>query len=159
MQFFSNMMNSVIPISGFLQKMPNHEKPLRNCHFYHISPFIEKLGFPVPAFDFRVPGVTSISADAHKYGYAPEGASVILYRNSKLRKHQFFVYTDWPGGIFGTPCLQGTKSGASIVATWALIHLLGIGGYLKRAGKTMEATRFIQGSIKISCHVWYYCFP
>jgi len=110
-------------------------------------PFIEKLGFPVPAFDFRVSGVTSISADAHKYGYAPKGASVILYRNSKLRKHQFFVHTDWPGGIFGTPCLQGTKSGASIVATWALFHLLGSEGYLERAGKTMEAARFIQESI------------
>ncbi|MGB9594582.1 MAG: pyridoxal phosphate-dependent decarboxylase family protein, partial [Anaerolineae bacterium] len=61
-------------------------------------PFVRKLGYPVPDFDFRVPGVTSISADLHKYGYCVKGASVILYRDAALRRHQFFAYTDWPGG-------------------------------------------------------------
>lgn len=112
-------------------------------------PFIEKMNFPVPLFDFRVAGVTSISVDAHKYGYAPKGVSIILYRNSKIRKQQFFVHTDWPGGIFGTPCFQGTKSGASVVSFWALIHLLGIKGYLELARKTMEATKFIIKNINL----------
>ncbi|UCH15650.1 MAG: aspartate aminotransferase family protein [Bacteroidales bacterium] len=110
-------------------------------------PFIEKMDFPVPLYDFRIPGVTSISADAHKYGYAPKGVSIIIYRDSKIRKQQFFVHTDWPGGIFGTPCFQGTRSAASVVSFWALVHLLGMKGYLELAGKTMEAAKFIMKNI------------
>ena len=110
-------------------------------------PFVEKMNFTVPLFDFRVPGVTSISVDAHKYGYSPKGVSVIIYRNSKIRKQQFFVHTDWPGGIFGTPCFQGTKSGASVASFWALIHLLGMKGYLELAKKTMETTKFLMENI------------
>ena len=62
-----------------------------------LLPFVEILGYPVPGFDFRVPGVTSISADLHKYGYSPKGASVIIYHNRAFRRHQFFACTDWPG--------------------------------------------------------------
>src|SRR4030066_2218791 len=66
-------------------------------------PFVCKLGYPVPDFDLSVPGVTSISADLHKYAYAAKGASVILYKNKALRRHQFFVCTDWSGGIYASP--------------------------------------------------------
>ena len=74
-------------------------------------PFVHKLGYPVPDFDFRVPGVTSISVDLHKYAYAAKGASVILYRDKALRRHQFFVYTDWSGGIYASPSMAGTRPG------------------------------------------------
>ncbi len=128
---------------------------LENNIFCHVDaclggfmlPFLEKMKLPVPLFDFRVPGVTSISVDAHKYGYSPKGVSIIIYKNSKIRKYQFFVHVDWPGGIFGTPCFQGTKSGASIVSAWALIKLLGIEGYTEMAGKTMETAKLIMKGI------------
>ncbi len=76
-----------------------------------VLPFARKLGYPVPPFDFSVPGVTSMSADLHKYGYAAKGASVVLYRNAALRRHQFFVATGWPGGIYASPDARGDATG------------------------------------------------
>ncbi|MFC3119150.1 pyridoxal-dependent decarboxylase [Jhaorihella thermophila] len=78
-----------------------------------ILPFMEMNGETLPEWDFRVPGVTSISADLHKYGYAAKGASAILYRNLDLLKHQMFVYQDWPGGVFASPALLGTRPGGA----------------------------------------------
>lgn len=110
-------------------------------------PFLKKLGHPIPNFDFQVPGVTSISADVHKYGYAAKGASVILYRNSEIRRHQFFVYTEWPGGIYGSPAVSGTRSGGSIAAAWAVMQHLGEAGYLKLAEAAMHTTKYLQKGI------------
>ncbi len=104
-------------------------------------PFVERLGHTVPPFDFRVPGVTSIAADVHKYGYSAKGASVVLYRNMDYLKHQFFVYTEWPGGIFISPALLGTRSGGPIAAAWAAMQALGVNGYTEQARIVMEATR------------------
>ncbi len=84
------------------------------CMGGFMLPFIEKMGYKVPPFDFRVKGVTSISADVHKYGYSVKGASLILYRNPELRKLQFFVTTEWPGGIFVSNALLGSKSGGPV---------------------------------------------
>ncbi len=103
-------------------------------------PFVERLGYPVPAWDFRVPGVTSISVDLHKYGYAAKGASVILYRNKALRRHQLFATTDWSGGIYASPTMAGTRPGGVIAAAWAVMHYLGEEGYL-RVAKEVMATR------------------
>jgi len=110
-------------------------------------PFVRALGYPVPEFDLRVPGVTSISADLHKYGYAAKGASVILYRTPELRRHQFFIYTDWPGGIYPSPALAGTKPGGPVAAAWALLHFLGWEGYLAITEEVMLTTRKIQAGI------------
>ena len=77
-------------------------------------PFVRKLGYSLPDFDFRVPGVTSMSVDLHKYGYAAKGASVILYRDKELRRHQFSVHTDWPGGIYASPTMTGTRPGGGV---------------------------------------------
>ncbi|MGV3525386.1 MAG: pyridoxal phosphate-dependent decarboxylase family protein [Candidatus Sericytochromatia bacterium] len=104
-------------------------------------PFVRKLGYAVPDFDFAVPGVTSISADLHKYAYAAKGASVVLYRNAALRRHQFFVYTDWPGGIYPSPTMVGTRPGGSIAAAWAVMKHLGEEGYLRIAREVMNTTR------------------
>ncbi|MBC7225225.1 MAG: aspartate aminotransferase family protein, partial [Anaerolineae bacterium] len=105
-----------------------------------ILPFVRRLGYPVPDFDFRVPGVTSISVDLHKYAYAAKGASVVLYRDRDLRRHQFSVYTDWPGGVYASPAMAGTRPGGPIAAAWAVLHYLGEEGYLALAEKAMQAT-------------------
>lgn len=110
-------------------------------------PFVRKLGYPVPAFDFQVHGVTSMSVDLHKYAYAAKGASVVLYRNQELRRHQFFVYTEWPGGIYPSPTMTGTRAGGSIAAAWAIMHYLGEEGYLKIAREVMETTKYLEQGI------------
>ncbi len=104
-------------------------------------PFVKNLGYPVPEFDFNVQGVTSISADLHKYAYSAKGASLILYKNSELRKFQFFVYTDWPGGIYASPTMSGTRPGGAIAAAWAVIRYLGGDGYLSIADGIMKTTK------------------
>ena len=111
-----------------------------------LLPFVERLGHSVPAFDFRCPGVTSMSADVHKYGWAAKGASVVLYAQPEMLKHQFFVYENWPGGLFASPAMLGTRPGGAIAAAWAAIRLLGEEGYLEHARTIMEtAQRFRDG--------------
>ena len=100
-------------------------------------PWLEELGEDIPPFDFRVEGVTSMSADLHKYGFAAKGASVILYRNMKYMKHQFFVTTDWSGGIYASPNMPGTRPGGAIAAAWATLNKFGRSGYLEQAKKTI----------------------
>jgi len=110
-------------------------------------PFVRRLGYPVPSFDFGVPGVTSISVDLHKYAYAAKGASVILYRDKALRRHQFFVYPDWPGGIYASPTMTGTRPGGAIAAAWAVMHYLGDEGYLAMADVVMKTTQKLREGI------------
>ena len=111
-------------------------------------PFMRKLGEPVPPFDFAVPGVTSISADLHKYGYSVRGTSTIMYRESNLRRYQFFSRADWPGGLYGSPTMTGSRPGAAIAASWALMQYLGEEGYLDRVKSTMDTTRNLIAGIK-----------
>ncbi|XP_052766123.1 sphingosine-1-phosphate lyase 1-like isoform X1 [Mya arenaria] len=108
-----------------------------------LVPFMEKAGFDVPIVDFRVPGVTSISADTHKYGFAPKGSSVILYRNTEYRRGQFFVQPDWPGGIYASPTLAGNRAGAIIASCWASMMHFGEDGYVETTRKIIETTRYI----------------
>ena len=89
-------------------------------------------------WDFRVPGVTSISADTHKYGYALKGSSVLLYRDKELRKHQYFAYPDWPGGLYLSPGFAGSRSGGIIASTWAALLATGESGYLAAADGIMR---------------------
>ena len=117
------------------------------CMGGFMLPFLEDLGYDVPAYDFRVKGVTSISLDAHKYGYSPKGVSVILYRQRSLRKKQFFVYSSWPGGIFASTSFMGTKSGGPIAACWAVMKKLGRKGYTDIAARVMVTTKKIQEGI------------
>ena len=115
-----------------------------------ILPFIKKLGFPLVDFDFKVDGVTSISADLHKYGYSPKGASIVLYKNKELRKFQFSVYTKWSGGVYGSPTILGTRAGGCIAGAWAALKGIGESGYLEMAKATMKATKqMIDGINKI----------
>jgi sphinganine-1-phosphate aldolase len=104
-----------------------------------ILPFVEMNGRPLPRWDYRVPGVTSISADIHKYGFAAKGASTITYRNLDLLRHQMFVYQDWPGGVFASPGLLGTRPGGAYAAAWAAMQHFGQAGYRDLAARTMQA--------------------
>jgi sphinganine-1-phosphate aldolase len=110
-------------------------------------PFLRQLGYPVPEFDLSVPGVTSLSADLHKYGYGPKGSSVILYRERALRRHQFFVTTDWAGGVYASPTMAGSRPGGTIAAAWAVMRFLGRDGYLSMAERVMQATARLREGI------------
>ena len=110
-------------------------------------PFVKKLGYPIPEFDFAIDGVTSISADLHKYGYSSKGSSVILYKNSAIRKFQFSIYTKWNGGVYGSPTMTGTRPGGSIAGAWAALKAIGMDGYLEMAKTTMDITKKIKSVI------------
>jgi len=111
-----------------------------------LLPWWERLGEPVPPWDFRVPGVTSMSADIHKYGYTFKGASLVLYRDPALVQHQWFLYDDWPGGLYGSVTTAGTRPAAPIAGAWATINHLGADGYLRKATQVRDATRaFVAG--------------
>jgi glutamate/tyrosine decarboxylase-like PLP-dependent enzyme len=111
-------------------------------------PFWERLGEPIPPFDFRVDGVSTISADVHKYGFCSKGASVLTHRDKDLMQlHQAFVYTDWPGGIYGSLAMAGARPAAPIAAAWAVMNYLGEEGYVRLAGRIRNATRRIQEGI------------
>ena len=112
-----------------------------------LLPFLVRLGYPVPPFDFGVPGVTSISADLHKYGFSVRGSSTILYRDRSLRRHQFFSQADWPGGLYGSPTMTGSRPGAAIAASWAVLNYLGDEGYMRLARTTMETAQALMDGI------------
>ncbi|MHA2398201.1 MAG: pyridoxal phosphate-dependent decarboxylase family protein [Promethearchaeota archaeon] len=110
-------------------------------------PFVKKLGYDVPDFDFSVPGVTSISADVHKYGYSAKGASTILYRKERIWKYQFSVYTDWSGGIYISPSMRGTRPGGALAAAWIALRALGTDGYLNLAKIVMDTSKKLMKGI------------
>ncbi|CAA6659940.1 unnamed protein product [Spirodela intermedia] len=113
-----------------------------------VLPFARKLGYPLPPFDFSVRGVTSISTDVHKYGLAPKGTSVVLYRNHEIRKHQFVAVTEWSGGLYVSPTIAGSRPGGLIAGAWAAMMSLGLEGYLENTRAIMEATKKIQRGIE-----------
>jgi glutamate/tyrosine decarboxylase-like PLP-dependent enzyme len=113
-----------------------------------LLPWAEKLGYPVPPFDFRLPGVTSISADTHKYGYAAKGTSVILYRTPELRHFQYFAITDWPGGLYNSPTFAGSRPGALSAACWAAMLEMGESGYLESARRILETAAWIKDQLR-----------
>jgi glutamate/tyrosine decarboxylase-like PLP-dependent enzyme len=119
-------------------------------------PFLERLGYDIPAWDFRVPGVSSISADLHKYGYGIKGASVVLHRPKANLKFQVWQFSDWPGGIYGTQAFQGTKPAPPIAAAWAVLQFLGEDGYVAKMRETMDAVERLQAGIAAidGVHVW-----
>ena len=111
-----------------------------------VLPFMEMLGEPVAPWDFRVDGVTTISADIHKLGYAPKGASVLLHRSKALRRYQTFVFEDWLGGFYASPSMQGTRAALPMACAWAILHHLGTDGYQRLTRLTIDArARLVDG--------------
>jgi len=113
-----------------------------------ILPWAEKLGYPIPVFDFRLPGLTSMSADTHKYGFGLKGTSVVLYRNKNLRRYQFFHVPDWPGGLYASPSMTGSRSGGLTASTWAAMVYLGEQGYLEAVKAIMGIADTIKQGIE-----------
>ncbi|NIA70439.1 aspartate aminotransferase family protein [Pelagibius litoralis] len=105
-----------------------------------LAPFVRRLGYDIPPFDFAVNGVTSISADLHKYGFAAKGASLILFHDAGLQKYQRFKFSDWPRGTYATDTFLGTRPAGPVASAWAVINYLGEEGYLNIA-RTIMATR------------------
>eukprot|EP00933_Yihiella_yeosuensis_P082366 TRINITY_DN9621_c1_g3_i2.p1 TRINITY_DN9621_c1_g3~~TRINITY_DN9621_c1_g3_i2.p1 ORF type:complete len:392 (+),score=71.13 TRINITY_DN9621_c1_g3_i2:138-1178(+) len=113
-----------------------------------LVPFMEKAGLSVPPFDFRVSGVTSISCDPHKYGFAPKGSSVVMFSNKTLRHHMYCYLTEWTGGIYATPTMAGSRAGGPVAATWAAMCKFGEQGYIETTKQIVGATRKIARGIE-----------
>jgi sphinganine-1-phosphate aldolase len=138
-----------IPELGELARARGVGLHVDGCLGGFILPFGQELGIePIPTFDFRVPGVTSISADTHKYGYAFKGSSTLLFRDKALRNGQYFFVSGWTGGKYMSPGIEGSRSGGLLAATWAAMVQLGRDGYRRyaeaifaTAGEMMDAVR------------------
>lgn len=113
-----------------------------------ILPFGEELGYPVPTFDFRVPGVTSISADTHKYGYAFKGSSVVCFHDRALRNAQYFYLTGWSGGKYCSPGIEGSRSVGLLASTWASMMSLGREGYRRYAAEIFATAARLQDAVR-----------
>ena len=119
-----------------------------SCLGGYFLPWVEKLGHAVPGFDFRVPGVTSMSCDTHKYGYAAKGTSVVLYRGQALRHYQYFTTSDWPGGLYSSPTFFGSRPGGLSAACWASLVSIGEEGYLKSTEAILKAVDTMKAGVR-----------
>jgi len=140
----------VDPIAELGEIAQEHDLLLHvdGCIGAFLLPYFERLGEAVPTFDFRVPGVTSISMDLHKYAYAPKGSSVLLFRSHELRRHQLFACAAWTGYSVVNTTMQSTKSGGPLAGAWAVLRYLGDEGYLKLAEKIRDATKTLLEGVR-----------
>lgn len=118
------------------------------CLGSFLVPFMLRAGFSCPPFDFRLPGVTSISCDTHKYGFAPKGNSVVMYRNRELRAYQYFITATWPGGVYASPSIAGSRPGSLIAGTWVTLLKNGLDGYTKSCQEIVSTARYLARTIK-----------
>ncbi|XP_017108341.2 sphingosine-1-phosphate lyase [Drosophila bipectinata] len=118
------------------------------CLGSFVVALVRNAGYKLRPFDFEVKGVTSISADTHKYGFAPKGSSVILYSDKKYKDHQFTVTTDWPGGVYGSPTVNGSRAGGIIAACWATMMSFGYDGYLEATKRIVDTARYIERGVR-----------
>lgn len=118
------------------------------CVGGYLAPFVRQNGADLPAYDFTVPGVSSISGDLHKYGYASKGASTVFFRSEALKAFMPFDAGPWPLGRMVTPTLAGTRPGGAIAAAWAVINFLGVDGYRKKQAMVTQARERIEAGVK-----------
>ena len=109
---------------------------------------MRRAGYDFPDFDLSVPGVTSISVDTHKYGFAPKGSSVLLYSSHRTRMYQYSLLPDWQGGVYATANLPGSRPGALVAATWAALMLQGRDGYVSKTKRIVDTARYIADGIR-----------
>ncbi|HSE03874.1 MAG TPA: aminotransferase class V-fold PLP-dependent enzyme [Methylomirabilota bacterium] len=120
-----------------------------------LGPFVRALGHPVPEFGLALPGVTSISADLHKSGYAAKGASVVIFRSAEHQAAGRYDFDDWPTGLYSVNTFTGTRPGGASAAAWAVMHFLGEAGYRRIAATVMQAkARLVEGLARLGLHVW-----
>ncbi|XP_068597375.1 sphingosine-1-phosphate lyase 1 [Brachionichthys hirsutus] len=145
-QFPHGIMDPVEEVSELAAryKLPLH---VDACLGGFLIVFMAKAGYPLAPFDFRLKGVSSISADTHKYGYAPKGSSVILYSDKKYRQYQYFVAPDWQGGIYASPSIAGSRPGGIIAACWATMMHMGENGYIDATKKVIGTARKIKTEV------------
>lgn len=118
------------------------------CVGGYVAPFVRMAGHPVDPYDFSIDGVSSMSADLHKYGYAAKGASTVLYRDRSLYAHQVFEFDDWPCGHMSTPTLAGTRPGGAIAGAWAVMNYLGEVGYAERADRIVQTRKRLEDGVR-----------
>jgi glutamate/tyrosine decarboxylase-like PLP-dependent enzyme len=140
---------TIDPIGELSQLAVEHDVGLHvdGCLGGFILPWGEQLGYDIPVFDFRLPGVTSISADTHKYGFGLKGTSVLLCRDRALRRYQYFTTPEWPGGKYNSPGIAGSRSGGLLASAWASMVSLGREGYLRYAKAIFEASFAMQEAV------------
>lgn len=153
---------------GIIDPIPElSELALKNNIGFHtdcclggfIIPFARNLGYNIHAVDFSLKGVTSISIDTHKYGYAAKGTSVLLYRDESLRHYQYFTSTDWPGGLYFSPTLSGSRPGGLSAACWAAMLSIGYQGYMENTKKILETGDFIKKELKMIPELYVFGNP
>ncbi len=137
-----------IPTLGQLALEHGIRLHVDGCLGGFIIAWAEDLGYPLPPFDFRVPGVTSISADTHKYGYALKGSSVLIFKPKSLRREQYFLQEGWPGGMYSSPSMGGSRSGGLIAATWASMLHMGKAGYRAIAADIFRTADAIKAAVR-----------
>ena len=120
------------------------------CLGSFVVPFLDKAGFETELFDFRLKGVTSISCDTHKYGFAPKGNSTVLYRTAELRTYQYFVEPSWSGGVYASPGIAGSRPGALIAGCWASLMSVGEAGYVDSCVRIVGAAKKLGDRIRES---------
>lgn len=113
-----------------------------------LAPFMRQIGESIPPFDFELPGVTTLSVDLHKYGYAAKGASLVLYRDGARLRYQRYEFDDWPRGFYGTDSFLGTRSGGPVASAWAVMNYLGIAGYTEGARVIRDLRKELVSGIK-----------
>jgi glutamate/tyrosine decarboxylase-like PLP-dependent enzyme len=141
---------TVDPIAELSEMAQRHGVGLHvdGCLGGFLLPFGEELGLDVPVFDFRLPGVTSISADTHKYGYALKGTSTVLFRDKALRNHAYAFLPEWSGGKYFSPGMEGSRSDGLLAATWAAMVSLGREGYRRYAKGIFETSARMQDAVR-----------
>lgn len=138
------------PVADLAALAQDRELPLHvdACIGGFVLPFARSLGRPVDDFDFALDGVTTVSADLHKYGYAAKGASLVLHRSEETFRQQVFTFDGWTGSSYSAPNLTGTRPGGSIAAAWAVMQHLGEEGYLRLTGMALDATERIAAGVR-----------
>ncbi|KAL8641732.1 MAG: hypothetical protein Q9228_001504 [Teloschistes exilis] len=118
------------------------------CLGSFLMPFLHRAGFPTQPFDFTVKGVTSISCDTHKYGFAPKGNSTVLYRTAAMRKYQYFIFPEWSGGVYGSTSIAGSRPGALIAGCWASLMSVGENGYISACHSIVGTAKRLEAAIR-----------
>jgi sphinganine-1-phosphate aldolase len=129
------------------------------CFGGWVLPYLRRLGADLPAFDFSVPGITSVSVDLHKFAYAPKGVSILLHRTEELRRPQYFAYASWPGYTMINPVVSSTRSGGPIAAALATLRTIGDAGYLDLAARTREAVAVLAAAVEATEGIYLFAPP